>query len=218
MPEHDDDIDALRRADPLDLTSLPAPHEPEAQALFERITMTDTINHPATDPHEPAPPAGRRTRVFLAAAAAAAVIVLAIVGGALALRGDDDEPDLIAQAPSTTNQPIITGGPALGSCVEIYDLQTLANRETAFDGTVVSVDGDRVTFTVNEWFRGGSGDEVTRDGASTLGGLTSAGPSLALEPGTRLLVAGDDTFAWSCGFTQPYDEDVARQWHEVLAG
>jgi len=36
--------------------------------------------------------------------------------------------------------------------------------------------------------------------------------------GTRQLVAGDGGFAWGCGFTQPYDADLADQWNEELDG
>lgn len=111
---------------------------------------------------------------------------------------------------------ITPGGSTSGSCVELYDLTTLDARETAFDGTVVAVDGDRATFTVNQWFRGGDGASVTLAGASGLQGINSAQPGAALAPGARLLVAGDGGFAWSCGFTQPYDASVAQQWMEAL--
>jgi hypothetical protein len=30
------------------------------------------------------------------------------------------------------------------------------------------------------------------------------------------LVAGDGSFAWSCGFTQPYDASVAADWKAAL--
>jgi hypothetical protein len=39
---------------------------------------------------------------------------------------------------------------------------------------------------------------------------------VSLAPGTRLLVSGDGGFAWSCGFTQPYDDATASQWRETL--
>ena len=42
------------------------------------------------------------------------------------------------------------------------------------------------------------------------------GPSLVV--GHRYLVAGDDHFAWACGFTQAYDAAVAAQWSAALAG
>ena len=52
--------------------------------------------------------------------------------------------------------------------------------------------------------------------ATTFSGTTSAGPAAMLEPGVRLLVAGDGRFVWSCGFTQPYQTSVARQWRNVF--
>lgn len=212
MPEPDDELQRLRAADPVERVSLPSTTDPEARALFERITMTDTDTHT---------PATRRRTVALAAAAA---IVVALVGGAIAITGNGGGKDTAdVAAPSTTPEdtgaPITPGGTSTGSCVELYDLQTLANREVAFDGTVQQVEGDQVTFTVNQWYRGNDqSTEVTLAGAETLNGLTSAGPAATLEPGARLLVAGDGGFAWSCGFTQPYDADIAAEWAEVLKG
>ena len=211
MPELDDELQRLHAADPVELASLPSTTGREARALFERITMTETDTPTATI---------RRRTVALAAAVA---VVVALVGGAIALSDSDDgKAPADGATPSTTPEdtgaPITPGGISTGSCVELYDLQTLANREVAFDGTVQQVQGDQVTFTVNQWYRGDNqSTEVTLAGAEALNGLTSAGPAATLEPGTRLLVAGDGGFAWSCGFTQPYDPDVAAQWAQALA-
>lgn len=203
MANHDDDLEALRRIGPLDPANLVPPHDTKANALFERITMSDTA---------PAPSAPKRMGWI-----AAAVTVTALaVGGIIFAQGDDSKPD-VAQPPAPSGA-ITPGGPATGSCVELYAQQTLANRETAFDGTVVRVNGDQVTLIVNEWYRGGDEPEVTLAGASVLAGLTSAGDGLSLAPGTRLLVAGDGGFAWSCGFTQPYDPAVAAEWAAALDG
>lgn len=200
MPD-DDDLRLLRAADPVEPDTLPSPRDPEARALFERITMQT--------------PRVMNRRPLLAAAAA--LIVVAGAGAAIATRSDDATPSRNATSSTTTQAPVSPGG-GLGSCVETYDLDTLANREAAFDGTVRQVEGDTISFTVNRWYRGGSGDTTTRNGASTLGGFTSAGSSLSLEPGQRLLVAGDGGFAWGCGFTQAYDAAVAADWARVLGG
>ena len=217
MDEHDD-LDALRRADPVDPASLPSARGLEGHALFERITMadtTDTTTETTTDPLTAAPPPRPpRRRWAIAAVAAAVVIVGAIVG--LAAGGDDDADD-VAQPPPTSTEPISPGGQSSQMCVEVYDLATIANREMAFDGNVIAVNGDEVTFEVNQWFGGGTADETTVGGAGGLGTLTSVGEAFALEPGTRLLVAGDQQFAWSCGFTQPYDPDVAADWERAFA-
>ncbi len=208
MAELDDDLEALRRADPVDPATVPSPDSPTARSLFERITMSDHAQDTTAAP---------TSRRWIAAVAAAAAVI-AIVGGAIALSGDD--PD--GQIASDTTTSTTTGGepisPGAASCVELYSLDALPNRDAAFDGTIESVDGDTITFTVNHWYRGGDGTQTTRRGASTLGGITSAGPSVSLEPGIRLLVAGDDDFAWGCGFTQPYDSALAAEWEEALGG
>lgn len=177
------------------------------------MTPTDT-DVPTAGNH----PAWRRPR-FLAAAAA--VLLVVVVGGTVALTNDDSEPRNEVTAPTspdTQGGPITPGGTSTGSCVEVYDLETLTNREVAFDGRVKAVEGDTVTFTVNEWYRGGDRAEVSLQGAQALSGLTSAGANVGLDPGTRLLVAGDGGFAWSCGFTQPYDAEVAADWAAELRG
>lgn len=205
MPERDDELDLLRVADPLDPATLPSATDPAARALFERIVMTD----PSRSTSTPWP---------LRLAVAAAVLVLLVAGAVALLGGADDDPSDVATGSTagTSGEPISPGGLSGASCVEVYDLQTLARRELAFDGTVVSTDGDQVTFTVQRWFRGGDGAEVTLGGAAALGGTTSAGAEVGLAPGTRLLVAGDGGFAWSCGFTQPYDPAVAQQWADAF--
>ena len=103
-------------------------------------------------------------------------------------------------------------GTGIGSCVETYSPETLANRDFAFDGTVTAINGDGVTFAVTERFIGSGGDEVTLTATGMTGTsiTTAGGPNLA--EGVRYLVAGDDTFVWACGFTQPYDADVAADW------
>lgn len=211
----DDDLEALRRADPIARTPLPSSIDPAARALFERITMTETpTDHRSTAPTTDPPARSRGHRAGMAAAVAAAAVALVAVGVIVTQSGDGGN-DPVAQPPSTTAGAVTPGGSA-GSCVERYDLTTLPNRELALDGTVERVDGDELTLTVNEWFRGGSSSTVTLAGAQALSGLTSAGSEVGVEPGSRLLVAGDGGFAWSCGFTQPYDPEVAEEWRAAV--
>jgi hypothetical protein len=220
-----DDLDALRDVDPVDPAALPSPYAPEAHALFERIVMTDTETRTAVPTQ--ATSASRRFRLAIAAAA----VLVAGVTASVALSEDGDttttDPGGVADGPgdgdtTTTdlggvaNGPVSPGGASVGRCVELYDLETLTNRETAFDGTVTALDGDTVTFEVNESFRGGSAGTIALGGAAVLGGLSSVGPGVPLEIGARLLVAGDGGFAWSCGFTQPYDATLADQWRDAL--
>ena len=202
MPEPDD-LDALRAADPVDIGALPEHDHAVATALLRETTMNQTRSTP-------------RPRRWLPLAAAAAV--LAVVGIGVAIAGDDDDQaPTEAAAPTTTTPPTdgpITPGGSLGSCVETYDLETLQNREVAFAGTVESVDGDQITFSVERWFRGGDGATATLTSAT--GGAVTPDGGVPATPGARLLVAGDGGFAWACGFTQPYDDAVAADWADAL--
>lgn len=217
MPERPDtdEVTRLRAADPVHGMSMPEPSDANGRALFQRITSSNG----ATNGDGRQTPAGHRVLLV-----AAGIAVLALLGGGVVslLRTDRTDVDIAGIQPTPTPMattatagPITPGG-AVGSCVEVYDKQTLANRELAFDGTLKRVNGDRATFSVNEWYRGGDSDEVTLAGAATFSGITSAGPAVMLEPGTRLLVAGDGQFVWSCGFTQPYNASVARQWQDIF--
>lgn len=210
--EEPDELELLRRANPVaDVDAL----DDELAAMAARIERTIMQN----EEHEQTP---QRRR--LATAAAAVVAVLGIAAGVVLI--SDDGHDGVTASPSTEttavdSEPITPGGGispgGAASCVEQYDLTTISNREMALDATVESVDGDSITFTVNEWLRGGDEASITLQGASALGGVTSVGETVSVEPGTRLLVAGDGGFAWSCGFTQPYDSAVADEWRAALS-
>lgn len=205
-PDEDRLLDDLRAADPVDSDRLPAHDDAAPAALRREITLATTDT-----------PVPRPTRRWLLAAAA--MVAVAAVGGAVALTAGSDNNDAGERAATTVPPPdagAITPGGSSASCVEIYDLQTLRNRETAFAGTVRAVSGDQVTFEVEQWFRGGDGREATL--TSSTGGAITPDGGPPLEPGVRLLVAGDGGFAWGCGFTQPYDEALAADWAEAFAG
>lgn len=187
-PNGTDPLDELRRADPVRSNPVPSEGKARLWANIQEAIMEDK---------DPSPRPYRAWGAGLAAAAAVGVVAFVL----LLNRGG---------APG--------GGPGsgIGSCVATYSLSTLAARDFAFDGTVAAIDGDRVTFRVGQAFKGDLGGEVTLTATGMTGtSVTSAGgPTLAV--GGRFLVAGDDTFAWACGFTQPYDAGVAADWAAAL--
>ena len=117
------------------------------------------------------------------------------------------------------------------SCVEPFSATALSERNFAFDGTITRVDvpepasqhpatevvsATRVTFTVNEWFTGGSEGAVTLQTFSQPGmASTDDGPDAAV--GARLLVSGDADYLWACGFTQPYSKSAAETFQAAFA-
>lgn len=188
--EPSDPLDALRHADPV--RSAPEPSDSKAR-VWTRVQEV-IMDRPAPTRRRPA-----RMALGVTGLAAAAVVAVALFSGAGA-------------SPTPSDQP----GPGIGSCVETYRLEALGNRDFAFDGTVSVIEGDTVTFVVNEAFSGDGAGEVTLTASGMTGtAVTSAGgPSLVA--GQRYLVAGDDTFVWACGFTQPYAPAVADDWREAL--
>jgi hypothetical protein len=235
-----DPIETLRRADPASSRRLPPGSEVRLRARVMEETMA--TNEAA------AGRGGRTQRGIwqgLAAAGAAAVVLAVVVGSGLIGRngtvpgtstGPSNGPAASAvAAASATSRPTAAPstapsqspvapppsgqiGGGMGMCVAMYDLETLQDREWAFDGTVTAIDGNQVTFAVTQWFRASGAETetttVTADGMTSESGLLG-GPGL--EVGGRYLVTGEDTFAWSCGFTQYWTEATAADWDRVLA-
>jgi hypothetical protein len=191
--EQRDPLDELRRADPAHTSPAPSESKARTWARIQEATMHDDRS------------TSRRRLAWAGGVAIAAVAGIA----ALAFVLNPGTP-----APGPSDDP----GTGIGSCVETYSLESLANRDFALDGTVTAIDGDRVIFSVNEVFSGdaSSGESITLSAPGMLGtSITSAGgPTLTV--GERYLVAGDAEFVWACGFTQPYDESVAAEWREAI--
>jgi hypothetical protein len=154
--------------------------------------------------------------IVLGVGALSLILAACSNGGEVAARGD------------ATGTPVPVSGGAAASCVEQYSPETLEKREVAFDGTVEAVtpafagenadEPGEVRFRVQEWFAGGSGQQVTLKHYSPgEAAVTSAGGP-GLTTGARLLVSGDGGFVWECGFTQPYSAEAAAEWRAALAG
>ena len=197
MNEHlePDPLDALRAADPVDADRLSS----ASLARIRARVSEEVMDQPSVRKRSRPPRALALVGSGLAAAAIAFAVLAGQGGGA---------------TPATPGSSAVTGSAA---CVELYSLETLANRAFAFDGSVAAIEGDSVTFTINETYRGPGEATITLEAPGMTGAaITSAGgPNLVV--GGRYLVAGEDRFAWGCGFTQAYDADVAGEWARTLA-
>jgi hypothetical protein len=194
MKEHlePDPLDELLDADPLADRLSPASLA-RIRARVSEDVMTTSV-----------PRRAWRARTLGLGAGVAALGALALV---LAVGGGGSAPG-IAPGGST--------GTGSAACVEPYSPTAITHRTFAFDGTVSAINGEQVTFTVGTAYRGAADGTITLEAPGMTGtAITSAGgPNLAL--GQRYLVAGDDHFAWACGYTQPYDAAVAAEWQAAL--
>jgi hypothetical protein len=197
MNEHvgPDPLDELRAADPVHPDRLSSASLARIRARVGQEVMTSA-----------APTPSRRTRSLGLGAGVVALSALALV---LAFGGRGAAPGL---------PPGGSVDPGSAACVEPYSPTAIARRAFAFEGTVITVDGDRVTFAVGTAWRGASSSTITLEAPGMTGSpITSAGgPNLTV--GERYLVAGDDTFVWSCGYTQAYDPAIAEEWAAAFGG
>lgn len=103
-------------------------------------------------------------------------------------------------------------------------------RAWAFDGTITSIgtvrdsrlgDVSSATFTINNWYRGGTSRTVTVQYEFP----SSEDYGVRPEVGERLLVSGEsrwggeplsDPIAWGCGFTREWTESESQSWTSVF--
>ena len=189
-PDGSDHLDALRAANPVE-EGLPSASLARVRArVLEESIAASRADHP---------PQGLRV---------ARPLVFAVIGGVIGLL----LVAVLGGSPGQPPTPTSSAGPIVGLCVEAYSIDTLRNRDFAFDGTVASIESDEVTFLVNEAFRGAGAERLTLMAPGMTGTTITSSSGTALTVGQRYLVAGDDQFVWACGFTQPYDADVAADW------
>jgi hypothetical protein len=117
--------------------------------------------------------------------------------------------------------PIVAEGNGLGSCAFEFSVQTLRERQFAFDGTVTQIREPaamdapyEVDFEVATWFRGGDGSSATVATYDVSG--TSLAGDLGLAVGDRVLASGDEGFLWGCGFSMAFSEEDAALFREAF--
>ena len=190
-----DELDALRRANPVAIDQLPTHSRDRIWARIEEATMAD--NTPQADP-------GQTRLARWSIAASGVALTLAVVAAATLGGGPAGIP-----GPSAAG-----GGGAAGMCIQ-FTTEMLQERQFAFDGTVTTINGDQVTLAVTTAFWGSpqAGSSVTLTAGMGMTGdavVLEGGPRLAA--GSRYLVSGDDQFMWACGYTVDWDASTAAQW------
>jgi hypothetical protein len=191
-----DPFDELRAADPMHGAPEPSDSKARVWARVQEDTFMVT----------PSPSEERRRNWVLGIGS---VAITAVLLGAFMFRGAEPVP---SQDPVGGVDGGAAGGGAAGICLA-FGLEELAMRQFAFDGTVTAVDGDQVTFNVNEKFIGDLVSSVTLTAPDYA--QTSLEGGVELVVGERYLVSGDEGTVWGCGFTQAYSDAAAAEWASV---
>jgi len=192
----------LTRIDPMHSGVPTEPTTSESsQELLEKIMST-----PLKEKAEPTP-APRRT--WTIAVAAVAALVLAVAGG-MALTGGDEAP--VAAGPPLE---LTAGGEdIMASCIAFSPEELDNVAELAFAGTVTAVDGDTVTLTVDEWYRGGDAAQVVLNAPQGMEALIGGIPFVV---GDAYLISAQGGSVNYCGFSGPATPELQAGFDAAFA-
>lgn len=165
----------------------------------------------------------RTTRLLPAAAAALALALTGCGaqddGGSAADYGSEapsasDASDT-SDAGSGDTLALTADGSMAGKCA-VPSAETLASFDTAFAGTVTSLDGGTATLSVDEWYAGDQADTVTVEAPSQA--LQDLLLAVEFEEGTSYLVSATDGRVTLCGFTAEATPELQALYDEAFAG
>ena len=203
-----DPIDRLRAADPFRVDELPDASLARVSARVQEHIMSDLQRKPILPPT-------RGPLALIGGLAVAGALALAIAFGSN-LGAPAPSAGPVAVNPTPSEDP--SGNPAAGggmaSCL-MYDPATLPTFDIVFDGTVTAVDGDQVTFDVNEGWKGADGS-ITLTAPDTDVALLGEMPDFKV--GGRYLVTAAGSNINACGYTLDYDAATAAAWAAAFGG
>lgn len=237
-----DDLRAqLRAADPA--RSLPPLTDAgRARALEDAMSPQDEPDAHRTPDGYATREAGTRHRhplTWVVAAAAVLVIAGVLWVGLRVVGGPDDLAGTDASAPTSTAPtadpdpttdeagPLPEGdvddvtrlalpsaGVAPARCM-VPNARVLDNQDLAFEGTATDVGGERVTFEVDRWYRGGDTATVVVEAVDP--GLQRLLQAPDFTEGTTYLVSASDGLMTLCGFSDESDARLRALYEQAFA-
>jgi hypothetical protein len=205
MPTGHDPIDRLRAADPIRADDLPDASLARVSARVQEHIVTDHRRTPIL------PPTRGPLAVFGGLAIAGALALAIALGSGIGSPAAAPSGGPIAANPTPTENPAAGG---VASCL-VYDPANLPTFDIVFDGTVTAIEGDQITFDVNEGWKGAEGS-VRLTAPQVDVALT--GPLPDFTVGGRYLVTASGSTINACGYTLDYDADSAAAWAAAFAG
>ena len=162
-----------------------------------------------------------RTRTVLATP-----LLLVVLTALSACGGPDGDPSSAATDTGTTSSTpdaatttgtlaLTADGSMAGKCA-LPTAETLATFDTAFAGTVTSLEGGTATLAVDEWYAGDEVATVTVESPSQ--DLQDLLLAVEFEEGTSYLVSATGDRVSLCGFTAVKDPELQALYDEAFAG
>lgn len=159
------------------------------------------------------------------------IVTLVALAGLAACGADDDAstaadetttPSASASEttePSGTTEPddgtlaLTADGSLAGKCA-VPSAEILATFDTAFAGTVTSLDGGTATLAVDEWYAGDEAGTVTVESPSQ--DLQDLLMAVDFEEGKTYLVSADGDRVTLCGFTAEENPELQALYAEAF--
>jgi hypothetical protein len=151
------------------------------------------------------------------------VLVLAM-GGLAACGGDDPAEDGSEETTSSSDTGsgtasdtlALTADPAAAGKCAVPSAGVLATFDTAFAGTVTSLEDGTATLEVDQWYAGDEASTVTvQSPTKDLADLLMA---VEFEQGKSYLVSADGDRVTLCGFTAEQGPELQAMYDEAFAG
>jgi hypothetical protein len=161
----------------------------------------------------------RTARLLPAAAAVAAALVLSLAGCGSDTDADSTtEPAPSASSSETTSTEtlVLTADASTAGKCAMPSAEILSTFDTAFEGTVTSVDGGTATLEVEEWYAGGEASTVTVEAPSKA--LEDLLLAVDFQEGRSYLVSADGDRVTLCGFTAETSPELETLYAEAFSG
>lgn len=173
-----------------------------SRELMERVMST-----PVRERTERPVDYGRRT--WAIGVAAVAALVLAVAGG-VGLTGGNGLP--AADAPPLE---LTAGGEdIMASCMMFSPEELERVAELAFEGTATTVEDDRITLSVDTWYRGGEAAQVALTAPQGMEALIGGIP---FETGEQYLISAQAGSVNYCGFSGPATPELRAGFEQAFA-
>jgi hypothetical protein len=163
----------------------------------------------------------RRTRTLLATPLL--VVALASLSACGADSEPMDQPDQGSAAEQSDGADSGAGGTvaltadgSVAAKCAMPSAETLSTFDTAFAGTVTTLDGGTATLSVDQWYAGGDeADSVTVESPSKE--LEDLLMAVDFQDGKSYLVSATDTRVTLCGFTAEQSPELQALYDEAFA-
>jgi hypothetical protein len=144
----------------------------------------------------------------------------------LVLSGCGSEDDTSATEPSTSESTssesaageplaLTADGSTAGKCA-MPSAEVLSGFDTAFEGTVTSVEDGTATLEVDQWYAGGEASTVTVEAPG--GSLDDLLMAVDFQEGQTYLVSADGDRVTLCGFTAETSPELEAMYTEAFPG